>query len=111
MTKVGFIYQNPSLTGLNKSTQNYYSDFKMAVYVGTREYKFGRLRLSHMVSDNLTELHEMAEKLGVSQWFQNEGRWPHYDISKTNKRKAILLGAVLVNDRELIKLLTPTQHE
>lgn len=77
------------------------------VYVGTREYKFGRLKLSHMVSNDLTELHAMAKKLGITKYFQDEGIWPHYDISKTNKRKAILLGAALVNDRELIKLLTP----
>ena len=76
------------------------------VYVGTREYKFGRLKLSHMIADNLEELHEMANKLGCSKWFQNEGKYPHYDVSKNNKKKAIELGAKLVNDRDLINVLT-----
>lgn len=75
------------------------------VYVGTREYKFGRLKLSHMIADNLEELHEMANKLGCSKWFQNEGKYPHYDVSKSNKKKAVELGAKLVNDRDLINVL------
>ena len=76
------------------------------VYVGTREYRYGRMIMSHMVSDSLTELHGMAFKLGISKkWFQNKKGKPHYDICKENKQKAIQLGAKEVDDRIIIQFL------
>lgn len=75
------------------------------VYVGTREYRYGRMIMSHMVADDIEELHEMANRLGVRRWFQNKGKYPHYDISKVTKKKAIELGVKMVNDRELIQIL------
>lgn len=73
------------------------------VYVGTREYKYGRMIMSHMAADTLEELHEMADVIGVNQkWFQNKKDKPHYDICKTKKQLAIQHGALLVDDREII---------
>jgi hypothetical protein len=75
------------------------------VYVGTREYKYGRMIMSHMAADSLDELHQMAQAIGVAKrHFQNKKGKPHYDICKQNKQKAIELGAMEVNDREIIKL-------
>lgn len=76
------------------------------VYVGTREYKLGRMIMSHLVADTIEELHKMAKDIGVSRkHFQNKKSKPHYDICKQNKTKAINLGAIEVNDRYIIKLL------
>ena len=76
------------------------------VYVGIRQYKFGRMFLSHMVADTLDELHEMANKIGINKkWFQDKENKPHYDICKMKKLLAIKFGAVLVDDREIIKIL------
>lgn len=74
------------------------------VYVGTIEYKYGRMKMYHMASPDIEELHRMAEALGVRKWFQGKSNRPHYDICRANKREAIKLGAVEVHDRELIKI-------
>lgn len=75
------------------------------VYVGKNEYKYGRMIMSHLAADTLEELHLMAERIGVAKkHFQNKIGKPHYDICKHNKQKALELGAVEVNDRELILL-------
>lgn len=80
-----------------------YQYFKM-VYVGTREYPLGRMKMSHMMADTQEELHGMADKLGLDRrHFQNKKR-PHYDVSKKFKARAISYGAKLVNDRFLITL-------
>lgn len=73
------------------------------IYVGTREYKYGRMIMSHMIADTLDELHLMAKNIGVSKkHFQDKKEKPHYDICKQNKNKAIELGAKEINDREMI---------
>lgn len=76
------------------------------IYVGTREYKYGRMIMSHMVSDSIDELHLMAKNIGVNKrHFQDKKGKPHYDICKQNKIKAINLGAIEINDREMIRIL------
>lgn len=75
------------------------------VYVGKREYKYGRMLMSHMAADSLKELHEMAQNVGVAKrHFQDKVNKPHYDICKQNKLKAIEFGAIEVDDRKLIEL-------
>jgi len=75
------------------------------VYVGTREYRYGRMIMSHMAADTLDELHDMAKNIGVNgTHFQDKKGKPHYDICKQNKMKAIQLGAQEVDDRKLIEL-------
>ena len=75
------------------------------VYVGKREYKYGRMIMSHMVADSLDELHEMADKIGVNRrHFQDKPNKPHYDICKANKKKVIELGALEVDDRLIIEM-------
>ena len=75
------------------------------VYVGKREYKHGRMIMSHMAADSIDELHEMAKKVRVDKrHFQNKVGKPHYDICKQNKIKAIEFGAIEVDDRKIIEL-------
>lgn len=59
--------------------------------------------MCHMVADTLDELHDMAEQLGVRSWFQTKARYPHYDICRTKRAKAIALGAVECDRRTLIQ--------
>lgn len=71
--------------------------------MGTREYKLGRMKMSHMIASSLEELHDMADQLGIDRnFFQDKKGKPHYDICKSNKMKALSLGAIEVNDREII---------
>lgn len=75
------------------------------VYVGKNKYRYGRMFLSHMASDNLKELHEMATELGVRKYFQDKEGKPHYDISQVKKQQAIKLGARLVPDKKIVEVL------
>lgn len=75
------------------------------VYVGTRQYLYGGMKMSHMAADTLDELHLMAFNIGVDRrHFQMKPGKPHYDISQKMKARALLLGAKHVNDRDLIRM-------
>jgi hypothetical protein len=89
----------------------------MAVYVDeTRNWgwlaRARGLRYSnwaHLTADTEDELHEFAEKLGLRRsWFQKKNdrdyRW-HYDVVPTVRAKAVKLGAVEIDRRQLICIL------
>ncbi len=77
------------------------------VYIGTTEHPLGRMKMSHMSSENIEELHKMADLIGIKRkWFQNS-IMPYYNISRAKKKFAIKEGAVLVEDKELISLCRP----
>jgi hypothetical protein len=58
----------------------------------------------HLFSDNEQELHEFASKLGLRRdWFQNKKSFPHYDIVKSKRQQAIVLGAQEIDLRDYIK--------
>lgn len=83
-----------------------------SVYVGSMEYRYGRMIMSHMGSSDLDALHRMADAIGVKRkWFQDKKHHPHYDISKQMKKKAIELGAIEVSDKELIRKCYPVLSE
>lgn len=77
----------------------------MAVYIDKAENRFGRMKMCHMVADSLIELHEMAKKIGMkSEWFQPIS-FPHYDVCKEKRAKAISYGAIEVSNRELVEVM------
>jgi len=68
--------------------------------------------MCHMVADTLIELHEMADLIGVARkWFQNHGKYPHYDICKSKRALAVTNGAVEVDRRELVRILRTIELE
>lgn len=74
----------------------------MGIYVDDFFAPMGRMKMCHMMADSLEELHAMADKLGLKrEWFQ-DGRFPHYDICKSNREKAISLGATVISSREMV---------
>lgn len=78
----------------------------MTVYVDNARIAFGRMRMSHMVADTLDELHAMAAAIGMRrEWFQGSASTPHYDVSITRRARAIELGAVPVDRRELVEVI------
>ena len=80
------------------------------VFVGTFEYDFRGMVMSHMASPDLDLLHQMADELGLKRaWFQDKEGYPHYDVSKSKKQQAIKLGATEINDRELIIICYPKE--
>lgn len=77
----------------------------MSVYVDNMRAKVGRLLLSHMIADTLDELHQMATLIGVARrWFQDK-TVPHYDICATKRKHAIVLGAIMVDRRQLGEII------
>jgi hypothetical protein len=79
---------------------------KPKVYIGTREYKFGRMIMSHMASPDINALHDMATAIGIQRkFFQDSNAFhPHYDVCKANKQLAMTLGAIEISDKEMIKI-------
>lgn len=78
------------------------------VYVGTMEFPFRGMLMSHMCSPDIDALHRMADAIGIKrEWFQDHEVHPHYDVSKAKKKLAIKLGAIEINDREIIRLCHP----
>ena len=76
----------------------------MSVYVGPAKYPYGGMIMCHMVADDLDELHAMAKQIGVSRWFQNEGRYPHYDVSKGRRAMVVQFGGIETGERRIIEI-------
>lgn len=79
----------------------------MAVYVDKMQAIFGRMVMCHMVADTDEELHAMADKIGVSRkWHQKPGTpHSHYDICKSKRAKAISLGAIEIDNKQLVEII------
>lgn len=72
----------------------------MAVYVDPPQWPLGNMVMCHLYADTTEELHAMAERIGVRRrWFQDREGFPHYDICKTKRARAVQLGAVEVDRR------------
>jgi hypothetical protein len=61
-------------------------------------------RWSHLFtdSDDLTELHDFAESIGLRRsWFQDKQSGPHYDVTDRLRRRAITAGAQPIAWRDI----------
>lgn len=79
----------------------------MAVYVDQARHRLGRMIMCHMTADTLGELHEMAQRIGISALhFQGPPtcRHAHYDICKAKRTQAVRLGAVEVSSRLIARV-------
>ncbi|WP_151449179.1 DUF4031 domain-containing protein [Lacisediminimonas profundi] len=74
----------------------------MAAYVDNVAIEWRGNAWCHLVADSLNELHEIARRLGLRhEWFQVSASYPHYDLTAQTRARAIALG-VLVGDRRQI---------
>jgi hypothetical protein len=77
----------------------------MSVYVDTARNAYGRMKMSHMLADTLTELHAMADRIGIQRkWFQSKGT-PHYDICQAKRKLALEAGAIAADRRKVVELI------
>ena len=66
----------------------------MPVFVDQPKHAYGRMIMCHMLADEVSELHAMADKIGIQRkWFQSDASIPHYDICKAKRKLAIKYGA------------------
>lgn len=75
----------------------------MAVYVdGLRDYGWHRGPSCHLIADSVEELIEFAETIGMRrEWFQAKST-PHFDLTAVGRSAAVAMGAVELNNRELV---------
>ena len=74
----------------------------MTVYVDDMRATFGRMVMCHMLADSDSELHAMADRIGVARrWHQSPPLHDsHYDIAQTKRKAAISAGAVAITWRQ-----------
>jgi allophanate hydrolase subunit 1 len=64
-----------------------------------------------MLADSIEELHQMADKIGISRrWFQDK-KYKHYDICKSKRSLAISYGAIEINRKQFRALLQDLKRE
>ena len=52
---------------------------------------------------DLSEFHKFAQSIGLKrEWFQ-KGSWPHYDLNKTIRAKAVKAGAIEITSRDMAR--------
>lgn len=67
----------------------------MAIYVDAEGIRWRNRLWCHLVADSLNELHDFARRLGLKrQWFQDQGFYPHYDVTMAVRERALRLGAL-----------------
>ena len=73
------------------------------VYVDNASSAYGRMLMSHMISDTSEELLRMADTIGVAhRWLQHAGTpKEHFDICHSKRLLAIKAGAIPITQREL----------
>src|SRR5258708_836261 len=58
----------------------------------------------HLIADTQDELHAFALSLGCRRsWFQNDSSIPHYDLDELRRRRAVKLGALEIDRKELVR--------
>lgn len=77
----------------------------MSVYVDNARIKFKSMIMCHMMGDTLSELHSMAEKIGLKrEWFQAKSS-PHYDVCLSRRELAIEYGAIEIGNKQVVALI------
>lgn len=84
----------------------------MSVYVDEAVWEWKGRLWCHLVADSLTELHAFARKLGLRPgWFQHASRYPHYDLTREMRNRAIDLGAIAADRHKLVAVTTKLRRE
>ncbi|MHB1952522.1 MAG: DUF4031 domain-containing protein [Acidiferrobacteraceae bacterium] len=76
------------------------------VYVDDARHPYRRMIMCHMIADTLTELHAMADRIGVARrHFQSDASTSHYDVCKSKRELAIQMGAIPCDRRAFVTQL------
>ena len=82
----------------------------MAVYVDplipwpkVPGWSYGAVSHLHTDVGNLAELHSFAQSIGLKrQWFQDNIRMPHYDLTPNKRMAAVRQGAIEVTGKQMV---------
>ena len=75
----------------------------MSVYVDSMRAPYRGMVMCHMLADTASELHAMADKIGVARkWFQAHASTPHYDICLSKRHLALAHGAIEVDRHGMV---------
>ena len=77
----------------------------MPVYVDNARNPYGRMLMCHMVADRIEELFGMADRIGLARRHFQPGSFPHFDLSLGYRDRALCLGAIAVDRRELVGVM------
>lgn len=68
--------------------------------------------MSHLIADSQKELLEFVDKIGVKRKWIQEMDTPreHFDICISKRQKAVELGAIEIDMRELARMTTNRKH-
>lgn len=84
----------------------------MAAYVDSVAIKWRGNTWCHLVADSLSELHETARRLGLRrEWFQSAASYPHYDLTTQTRARAIELGVLIGDRRQIIRCARALKNE
>jgi hypothetical protein len=84
----------------------------MAAYVDNVAIKWRGNTWCHLVADSLTELHMTARQLGLRrEWFQAAASYPHYDLTTQTRARAIKLGVLMGDRRQIIRCARALKNE
>lgn len=83
------------------------------VYVDNMRAPYGTMLMCHMIADTDTELHAMADKLGIARkWHQKRGTpHSHYDICLSKRKLALQHGAIEIDRKQLVALIQRKRAE
>lgn len=75
------------------------------IYIDDAEVsKYGRCWF-HLTADSLEELHAFAARIGLpSHAFHLGARHPHYDVTESQRLRALSSGARAVSPRDLVRI-------
>ena len=79
----------------------------MAVYVDDAIWKFAGRRWCHLLAGDTDELHRFASLLGIHRMsYQGPPKTsaPHYDITGTERDRAVRMGAVACTREEIVTI-------
>lgn len=72
------------------------------------------MKMSHMLPsdrDSLSELHSIANAIGLKRdWFQDE-KTPHYDLCQEKREEAIKAGAAIASRELVVEVIRYWKHE
>jgi Protein of unknown function (DUF4031) len=81
---------------------------RRGVYVDAPIWEWLGLKWSHLLADDIDDLHRFAARLGIHRVsYQGPPRTsvPHYDLTAYERQRAIALGAIACNREEIVAIV------